>query len=229
MLKINLIHAELWRLFLAKESYVKQLAKINYFLDQELTTGQTIYPPQNQVFEAFNQCPFEHLKVVLLGQDPYHNPGQAHGLSFSVPNESKIPPSLKNIFKEIYADVGVDNGSQGNLLPWAKQGVLLLNTILTVSENEPGSHRKSGWEWFTNQIIADLSAEKSNLVFILWGNFAQEKKQFIDGTKHLILEGAHPSPLAAYRGFFGCQHFSKTNSYLKAHGKESIDWSTKVN
>ncbi len=223
MISIVNIESKSWQTFLAKKSFIHQLDQVNAFLEVEMNTGKTIYPQEKHVFEALNLCAFEKVKVILLGQDPYHNPGQAHGLSFSVPKGIKAPPSLVNIFKEIKSDVGIQNEA-GNLSAWADQGVLLLNAILTVNKNEPASHRLSAWEAFTDKLIQDLSREKSNLVFMLWGKFAQGKAPLIDGDKHLILEASHPSPFSAYRGFFGCQHFSNANRYLKEHGKEAIDW-----
>ena len=208
---------------MAKEPYTSQLQSINSFLELELDKGKIIYPEKSKVFEALNRCPLESVKIVILGQDPYHNPGQAHGLSFSVPDGIKAPPSLVNIFKEIKSDLGIQNVN-GNLSSWASQGVLLLNAILTVNKNEPASHHKAGWEAFTDELIQDLSREKSHLVFMLWGKFAQGKVPLIDASKHLILEAAHPSPFSAYRGFLGCQHFSKANAFLKEHGLDKVEW-----
>lgn len=183
-----------------------------------------VFPPQEYIFNAFSLCPFEAVRVVILGQDPYHGPGQAHGLSFSVPDGVKTPPSLKNIYKEIKTDIGNDIPLTGNLEHWATQGVLLLNATLTVENGKPGSHQKLGWETFTDTIIKKLSDEKEHVVFLLWGNFARSKSVLIDTKKHLVLEAPHPSPLSAYTGFFGCKHFSKTNDYLTARGCKPIVW-----
>jgi len=193
-------------------------------LRQEKASGASILPDNNLVFNALNSCFFENVRVIILGQDPYHNLGQAHGLSFSVPDGLAIPPSLRNIFKEIQSDLKSTIPASGNLQYWAEQGVLLLNTILTVSANEPGSHRNYGWANFTDQIIHMLSTERSGLVFLLWGNFAHKKAALIDQGKHLVLKAAHPSPLSAYKGFFGCKHFSKTNAYLSKNGQKAIRW-----
>lgn len=187
----------------------------------------TIYPPGKRIFSAFNHTPFPHVKVVIIGQDPYHGAGQANGLCFSVSNGVPLPPSLVNIFKEVQNNTGHSyqgSGWQGNLERWADQGVLLLNAILTVRANEPGSHREHGWETFTNSVIEHLSKEKKGLVFLLWGKYAQAKEMLIDTTRHHVLKAAHPSPFSAYNGFFGCGHFSKTNEILKAQGEKEIDW-----
>lgn len=186
--------------------------------------NELIYPPQNQLFTAFALCPFPAVKVVILGQDPYHGENQAHGLSFSVKEGVTTPPSLKNIYKEIASDVGVSTPAHGNLEHWARQGVLLLNSTLTVQAGKPGSHQGLGWETFTDAVIKKISDEKEHTVFLLWGKFAQAKRSLIDDSKHLILEAPHPSPFSAYTGFFGCKHFSKTNTYLKEHGKTPIEW-----
>jgi len=195
------------------------------FLDlQKLRQTEIVLPPNPLVFQAFNLCPLKDLKVVIIGQDPYHGPGQANGLSFSVNPGIKFPPSLKNIFKELSADIpSFRMPFSGNLENWAQQGVLLLNAILTVKANTPASHRFLGWEKFTDAVIQSINDNCSQVVFLLWGNYAQSKSQFIDGNKHLVLKAAHPSPLA--RGaFFGCQHFSKTNAYLSEVGKSEINW-----
>lgn len=187
----------------------------------------TVYPPGKLIFSAFNHTPFSGVEVVILGQDPYHGAGQANGLCFSVSDGVPMPPSLVNIFKEVRNDLGYaydGNGWQGNLERWANQGVLLLNAILTVRANEPGSHQGHGWETFTNSVIERLSNEKEGLVFLLWGKYAQAKEQLIDTQRHHVLKAAHPSPFSAYNGFFGCKHFSKTNQILKGHGKKEIDW-----
>ena len=194
------------------------------FLKTEYSTHRC-YPPENQIFNAFEYCPFDQVKVILLGQDPYHGMGQAQGLSFSVPKNIKHPPSLINIFKEIENDLGNPYPKSGNLERWAKQGILLLNATLTVREGEAGSHQKKGWETFTNAIIKKLSEEKEGLIFLLWGGFAKQKAKYINAQKHLILTSGHPSPLSANRGFwFGNKHFSKSNAYLKGRGETTIDW-----
>ena len=185
---------------------------------------QTIYPPGNLIFNAFNLCPFENVKAVIIGQDPYHGPGQAHGLCFSVRNDVDFPPSLINIFKEIESDIGIQRPSSGNLERWAAQGVLLLNATLTVRAHQAGSHQKKGWEEFTDSVINLLNSEKQHLVFFLWGAYAQKKGEAIDRSKHLVLESVHPSPLSASRGFFGNKHFSRCNEYLLANGIKPINW-----
>ena len=187
--------------------------------------GKTIYPPGPLIFNAFEQTPFDKVKVVLLGQDPYHGPGQAHGLCFSVQDGVAPPPSLINIFKEIQSDIGITMPSKkGNLTHWAQQGVLLLNAALTVRANEPFSHSKIGWAVFTDAVIQKVSELKTGIVFLLWGKFAQEKQTLIDETKHHVLKAAHPSPFSADKGFFNCRHFSKTNSLLQEQGKDPVDW-----
>lgn len=186
---------------------------------------KTVYPKPQDVFKAFWLTPFSKVQVVVLGQDPYHGIGQAHGLSFSVPESVKVPPSLQNIYKEIQSDLGIKKDfSVGNLEEWAKQGVLLLNAILTVVANSPASHRKNGWEEFTDMVIKTISDKRENIIFVLWGNFARSKKVLIDSSKHLILEAPHPSPFSAYSGFFGCKHFSQCNKYLSQCGKNEIEW-----
>jgi len=184
-----------------------------------------IYPPGNRIFAAFDYTPFSNVKVVILGQDPYHGDGQAHGLCFSVPEGIAIPPSLVNIYKELSTDLGIPIPKSGNLEKWAKQGVLLINATLTVRANQAGSHQRHGWENFTDEVIRQLSDRHSGLVFILWGSYAQAKGALIDTSKHFILKAVHPSPLSVYRGFFGCRHFSKTNELLVTAGKEPINWS----
>lgn len=186
--------------------------------------NKTIYPYQDNIFLAFTKSPLEKTKIVILGQDPYHGEGQAHGLSFSVPDGVPIPPSLKNIFKEINRDLDIPIPQTGNLERWALQGVLLLNATLTVKAKEAGSHQNKGWEIFTDEVIKILNSHKENLVFILWGSFAQKKGKLIDSSKHLVLKGPHPSPLSAYRGFIGCNHFSMANEYLVSHGMKPIKW-----
>ena len=186
--------------------------------------NQTVYPPGKQIFHAFDACAFDNVKVVIIGQDPYHGPGQANGLCFSVSDGVRMPPSLQNIFKEISKDLGKVTSSSGNLERWARQGVLLLNATLTVRAASPGSHQNKGWEIFTDSVISKISAEKENVVFLLWGAYAQKKGEVIDRSKHCVLMSAHPSPFSADRGFFGCKHFSKSNEYLKSKGLKEIDW-----
>ncbi len=198
--------------------------QIVFFLKQEKQSGKTIYPPGPLIFNAFEKTPFDKVKVVILGQDPYHGAGQAHGLCFSVPDGITPPPSLINIFKELNADTGTPVPASGNLEKWANQGVLLLNAMLTVRANSPASHSKIGWENFTDAVIRLLSDKKHGIVFILWGRFAQDKQELIDATKHHILKAAHPSPFSANNGFFGCRHFSKANELLAQERLEPIDW-----
>lgn len=206
---------------LFRQEYMKRLS---VFVQEERRRYE-VYPPQELVFNAFRLTPFSEVKVVILGQDPYHNVGQAHGLSFSVPEGIAFPPSLKNIFAELSTDIeGFQIPSSGDLTKWAKQGVLLLNATLTVRAHQAASHQKQGWERFTDEIIAKVSSELEHVVFLLWGSYAQQKAVLIDASKHLVLKAVHPSPLSVYRGFFGCRHFSKANAYLQAHGKQPIDW-----
>lgn len=205
------------------QPYFEQLAS---FLKTEKALGKPIFPPGPLIFHAFNCTPFDAVKVVIIGQDPYHGLGQAHGLSFSVPNGIKVPPSLKNIFKELETDIGIPyQASNGNLVHWANQGVLLLNAALTVRAGEPFSHAKYGWADFTDAVISTISDKKSNVVFLLWGKFAQEKIALINQSSHYVLTAAHPSPFSADKGFFGCRHFSKTNQLLMKNGSTPIDWS----
>lgn len=194
------------------------------FLKAEKAAGKVIYPPGPKIFHAFERTPFNQVKVVILGQDPYHGPGQAMGLSFSVPDGVAIPPSLRNIFKELHQDVGVPIPGSGNLESWAGQGVLLLNAALTVEAHQANSHAKAGWYPFTDTVIERISQDRDAVVFMLWGKFAQGKEALIDTSKHLVLKAAHPSPFAADNGFFGCRHFSKANAFLRAHGKQEINW-----
>jgi uracil-DNA glycosylase len=219
----NLVEGE-WRNLLNQEIHKEYFTKITHFLSTELDKGNVIYPAQENIFNAFALCDFEKTKVVILGQDPYHGENQANGLSFSVPDTVKIPPSLMNIFKEIDASVGSRKVESGNLEPWAKQGVLLLNSVLTVRKDEAASHRKIGWQQFTDKTIQLISDKLENVVFILWGSFAHKKEILIDSKKHLILKSAHPSPLSSYRGFFGGNHFILANNYLQTHGKQGITW-----
>lgn len=193
------------------------------FVKQEYASN-TIFPPAGQIFNAFNTCPFNNVKVVILGQDPYHGPGQAHGLCFSVNDGIQFPPSLQNIFKEITSDLGIPVPKSGNLTRWAEQGVLLLNATLTVRASQAGSHQGKGWEEFTDAVIKTISEKAENVVFILWGSYAIKKKSLINAAKHCILTAPHPSPLSSYRGFFGCKHFSQTNTYLTSKGKTPIEW-----
>ena len=213
-----------WKEILKPEFNKPYFLEIATFLRMEKAANKIIYPPGSLIFNAFNLTPFSELKVVILGQDPYHNPGQAHGLCFSVPNGIPQPPSLMNILKELQSDIGLNPAQTGNLTKWAEQGVLLLNASLTVRRNEPMSHAKIGWPVFTDTVIRKISDLKKNVVFLLWGKFAQEKQGLIDETKHLVLKAAHPSPLSAFNGFFGCRHFSKTNEYLMKNGIDPIDW-----
>ena len=214
--------ADCWPEQLVTEFAQPYFHKLVTFLETEITT-HTIYPPPQLIFNAFKQCPFEKVKVIIIGQDPYHGVGQANGLCFSVNDGIKIPPSLKNIFKEIQADLGIEIPQSGNLERWAQQGVLLLNSILTVRANQPASHRRRGWEQFTDAVIRLLSAQPEPLVFLLWGKDAQQKGQLIDNRKHHVLQAAHPSPLSC-RQFFGNQHFSQTNRCLQQQGKKPIAW-----
>ena len=212
-----------WKQVLVKEfeqNYFKTLAE---FVRSEYKS-KTIYPPASQIFSAFDLCPFEQTKVVILGQDPYHGPNQAHGLCFSVNKGIKTPPSLVNIYKELHSDIGITVPAHGNLEHWAGQGVLLLNAALTVEAHKAGSHQKKGWEQFTDAVIKTVAELKDNTVFILWGAYAQKKAQLINGDKHLILTSVHPSPLSVHRGFFGTKHFSRTNAYLEKNGKKAINW-----
>lgn len=203
-----------------EEEYFKNLIS---FVKEEYST-HTVYPPGKEIFTAFDACVFDNTRVVIIGQDPYHGPGQANGLCFSVKEGMRIPPSLVNIFKEIRNDLGKPIPVSGDLKRWAEQGVLLLNATLTVRASEAGSHQKKGWEQFTDAVIRELSAQKENLVFLLWGAYAQKKGEMIDRSKHLVLMSAHPSPFSADRGFFGNKHFSQTNAFLKSKGFTEIDW-----
>jgi uracil-DNA glycosylase len=212
-----------WLEVLTREFEAPYFAELKRFLTEE-NAKHTVYPPESQVFAAFNHVPFNQIKVVILGQDPYHGPNQAHGLSFSVPDGVRPPPSLQNIFKELNADLKLPIPQTGNLIPWADQGVLLLNATLTVRANTPGSHQKHGWERFTDAAIRAVSDQREHCVFILWGKYAGAKAALIDGSKHLILTAPHPSPFSAHTGFFGCRHFSQTNDYLVQYGNKPIDW-----
>ena len=215
---------ESWKQHLKNEFTKPYFLQIIMHLKTEKTAGKTIYPPGSQIFNAFNTTPFDHVKVVLLGQDPYHGKGQAMGLSFSVPDGKTPPPSLVNIFKELHDDVGVPIPTTGNLTPWAERGVLLLNAALTVRAAEANSHANIGWHQFTDTVITTISEQKKGVVFLLWGKFAHAKQILIDETKHTVLKAAHPSPYSAIHGFFGCKHFSKANEALAKYGEDPIDW-----
>ena len=219
-----------WKSALKDEFAKPYFQQIVTFLKTEKALGKIIYPPGPLIFNAFEQTSFDGVSVVILGQDPYHGAGQAHGLSFSVPEGINPPPSLQNIFKEIQQDIGIKiPASNGNLTKWARQGVLLLNAALTVRAGEPFSHAKFGWAEFTDAVIKKISDEKAGVIFLLWGKFAQEKQALIDETKHFILKAAHPSPFSADKGFFGCKHFSKTNQRLMQEGRLPIDWKLSAN
>lgn len=213
-----------WKKVLSSQFEQAYFKGIVQFIKQERLAGKVIYPLGKHFFTAFNETPFEQVKVLILGQDPYHGPNQAHGLCFSVQEGIAVPPSLQNIYKEIASDIGSPIPASGNLLRWAQQGVLLLNASLTVEAAKPMSHAKIGWEQFTDAVIHEVSAQKEGVVFLLWGSFAQSKIPLIDARKHLILTAPHPSPLSSHRGFFGCKHFSKTNEYLLSKGKQPIIW-----
>lgn len=216
---------ESWKISLAPFLLSPQMDNLRDFLFQEKQAQKIIYPPSKQIFSALNATPLADVKVVILGQDPYHGPNQANGLSFSVQKGIALPPSLRNIFHELHTDLGIPAPRHGDLTKWAKQGVLLLNSVLTVEAGQPTSHQKQGWEAFTDEVIDVLNEQREHVVFILWGAYAQRKGQRINRDRHLVLTAAHPSPLAANRGgFFGCKVFSKTNQYLKQHGIEPIDW-----
>lgn len=212
-----------WKSRLIGEFQKSYFEELKLFILQEKKT-YSVFPPSDKIFEAFKLTPFDKVKVVILGQDPYHGIGQAHGLSFSVPEGIKAPPSLVNIFKEVSDDLKINRPSSGNLEKWAQQGVLLLNATLTVRAQTPGSHQNKGWEIFTDEVIKCLSEEKNNLVFLLWGSYAQQKGNIIDKNKHLVLEAPHPSPFSAHRGFLGCKHFSLTNNFLISKGLSPINW-----
>lgn len=213
-----------WQAVIGEELEKPYMQALRDFLRQEKAAGKTIYPPSPLIFNAFNHTPFEQVRVVIIGQDPYHGPDQAHGLSFSVPYGVALPPSLQNIFKEISADLNIRMSKNGDLTPWADQGVLLLNATLTVEQSLAGSHQNKGWEQFTDAAIAALNKHRENLVFVLWGSYAQKKGAFIDENKHLVLKSVHPSPLSAHRGFFGNRQFSIINRYLTQHGQPAINW-----
>jgi uracil-DNA glycosylase len=213
-----------WQAAIGEEFDKPYMQSLRAFLKQEKADGKTIFPPSPLIFNAFNHTPFDKVRVVIIGQDPYHGIGQAHGLSFSVPEGVALPPSLMNIYKEIEADLGIKMSRKGDLTPWANQGVLLLNATLTVAMANAGSHQKRGWETFTDAAIAALNTQREGLVFVLWGSYAQKKGEMIDYKKHLVLKSTHPSPLSAHRGFFGNHQFSKINEYLIKHGQAQIEW-----
>jgi len=213
-----------WSLFLANEFKKEYFIELKNFIENEYK-NKIIYPKYKNIFRAFNLLPLDKVKVVIIGQDPYHGANQANGLAFSVSSNVKIPPSLKNIYKELIDDIYCASPSNGDLEKWAKEGVLLINTVLTVEESKPNSHKDKGWEIFTNHVIKSISENFSNIVFILWGGPSGKKELFIDSSKHLVLKAPHPSPLSSYRGFFGSKPFSKANQYLRAHHKKEIDWS----
>lgn len=212
-----------WKMRLQDEFDKPYFRTLTDFVRQEYRNG-VVYPPARLIFNAFDLCPFDDVKVVIIGQDPYHGPGQAHGLCFSVNDGVQFPPSLQNIFKEIHDDLGKPMPATGDLTRWARQGVLLLNATLTVRQHQAGSHQGKGWEAFTDAVISKLNAERENLVFILWGSYAQRKGAVIDRARHLVLSSVHPSPLSAYAGFFGNHHFSQANKWLEEHGMTAIDW-----
>lgn len=216
--------ATTWQTFIKNESQKPYFLAMKKQLAERYKVAE-IYPPKNQIMDAFRLTPFDQVKVVILGQDPYHGPGQAHGLSFSVPEGVEIPPSLKNVFKEIYTSTGTKLKRSGNLERWAKQGVLLLNSVLTVEKDKPASHKDIGWQQFTDNAIKKLNDEREGIVFMLWGNYAKGKGEVINQNKHAVLEAAHPSPLSASRGFFGCDHFHACNVYLNLVHGDDIDWS----
>ena len=213
-----------WLQYLRNEFEDEYMVKLSEFLREQKRSGKIIFPPGNQIFAAFDETPINRVKVVILGQDPYHGLGQAHGLSFSVPRLVNIPPSLKNIFIELQDDVGCSLPDHGCLAHWAAQGVLLLNSVLTVEKGSPGSHAGIGWERFTDKVMSIINIELDHVVFMLWGRYAKEKGKLLDDNRHLILTAVHPSPFSARNGFFGCGHFSKANNYLAANGKEEINW-----
>jgi uracil-DNA glycosylase len=221
---MKIILAQDWLPILKTELKANYYKNIISFLEQEVQAGKTIYPEIKNIFKAFELCTWQNVQVVILGQDPYHGAAQAHGLSFSVADNIKLPPSLKNIFKELLSDLNITPSTNGNLTAWAQQGVLLLNTYLTVTENTPLSHSKIGWETFTDAVIKIISGQKEHVVFILWGAFAQKKEILIDAQKHCIIKSAHPSPLSAHNGFWGSKCFSATNNYLAIHDKKPINW-----
>ena len=215
---------ESWKIELIDEFNSSYMSELRLFLKEQLQMKKKIFPPMHKVFDAFNLTPLDKVKVVIVGQDPYHGEGQANGLSFSVGEFMKIPPSLQNIFKELFTDLRLTSPQNGNLEYWAKQGVLMLNSSLTVEKGLPGSHQGKGWEKFTNEVLKIINEKKENIVFILWGKKAQEKGSFLDRKRHLVIESVHPSPFSVHNGFFGSKPFSKTNQYLKNNNIQPIDW-----
>ena len=213
-----------WKERLADEFSQPYMTELRAFLLERKRRGATIYPPGNQIFNALDSTPFDRVRVVIFGQDPYHGPGQAHGLCFSVPEGVQVPPSLVNIYREIADDLGLKSPGSGNLQSWAEQGVLLLNAVLTVERGRASAHQGKGWERFTDRVARELNEGRENLVFLLWGAYAMKKGEMIDRERHLVLTAPHPSPLSAHRGFFGCRHFSKANAWLEQHGMEPIRW-----
>jgi uracil-DNA glycosylase len=213
-----------WLRYLEPEFQADYMVKLRQFLLEEKQRGSRIFPPGNLIFNALNSTPLDSVKVVILGQDPYHGPGQAHGLSFSVPRGVPVPPSLQNIYKELESDLGLMPPAHGDLSSWARQGVLLLNAVLTVEAHKAGSHQGQGWEQFTDRVVSVINDTKDGVVFMLWGSYAQKKGAVIDRSRHLVLTAPHPSPLSAYRGFLGCLHFSQCNEYLQSQGTAPIDW-----
>ncbi len=213
-----------WEAWLGNAFNKDSIQNIMRTIEQERLEGELIFPEPRNIFAAFSSCPLSKLKLVILGQDPYHTAGMANGLSFSVPAGAKLPPSLKNIFKELYTDLAIPISNSGDLSAWAKQGVLLLNTCLTVQKSKPFSHNNIGWQQFTDQVIQMISQKEKNVVFMLWGKHAQQKKNIIDAKKHCVLEAAHPSPFSAHAGFFGCKHFSRANDYFIENGLAPINW-----
>ncbi len=213
-----------WKAVLASTFEQPYMRELKTFIMQQKQQGQEVYPPGREMFNALDSTPFDQVKVVILGQDPYHGPNQAHGLCFSVNKGVPIPPSLRNIYQELHQDIGFDVPSHGNLQSWADQGVLLLNSVLTVNRGQAASHQGKGWETFTDTIISELNRHHSHLVYLLWGAYAQKKGKNIDANQNLILQSVHPSPLSAHRGFLGCRHFSQCNAYLESQGKTAVDW-----
>ena len=213
-----------WKIHLEEEFQKPYMDDLRHFLLQEKKAGKEVYPPGAEIFSALNHTPFDRVKVVILGQDPYHGPGQAHGLSFSVRPGVRIPPSLLNIYKELHSDLGIPPVSHGYLMPWAQQGVLLLNSVLTVQKHQAASHRGQGWESFTDKIVRILDAEREALAFVLWGSYAQKKGAFIDKNRHFVVSSPHPSPLSASRGFLGSRPFSAINQWLEEQGLGAVDW-----
>lgn len=220
----KLLKSKGWSKILYPEFKKEYFCDLTAFLENEMSNGTTIYPDQKDLFAAFNNTDFEDIKVVIIGQDPYHGENQAHGMSFSVREGVKVPPSLRNIYKELHSDIGFEIPNHGHLMKWAKQGVLLLNACLSVEAHKANSHRKKGWEIFTDKVIEEINNKREGVVFMLWGTPAHKKAKMVDDSKHCVLKSVHPSPLAAYRGFFGSKHFSKANEYLESVSKSPIDW-----